>query len=1291
MTNNRALILVFALLAMLLTPQRDTAASAPTPKKVLLLTSYHQGDRWNDSVVLGVREALAPLESVNLSIENLDMRRYFDPDHARLTAEYIFAKYETRPQDLVLVADDPALNFLLSVREKLFSNTPVVFCGINNFSPSRIQGQSNITGINETLSLDTTLELALKLFPHTTRIMAVVSDTEANGRINLEQFRAAAARMQGRVQFGELLNMTDKDAPDILSSLPKNSLVLRLINLLKPEGGYLSIQDSMRIISAHTSVPVFTPWSFDLGDGALGGYVASGQDQGRAAGHVAVRILEGQKADQIPVVLDSPNAYMFDYNMMQRFGIKESALPQGSIILNRQVSMWEQYWGWLLGIVVIGGLQTVFILVLFRLWKRSRMDRDALQKSESILRALKNNIPDLVWLKDEHGAYLSCNPMFEKFFGAKEREIIGRRDHDFVDTEQADNFLDHDRRALQTGRPVVYDESFIIADTGQKFFFETVKTPMYDEMGNVLGVLGIARDITARKQAEEDLIRSSLALEESRSNLVLALDMANMGSWELNLDTMTFTFNEQFYSLYGTTAEQEGGLFMKAEEYAQNFIHPEETELVATEIGKVLAGEYDDCPAQLEHRIVTRRGDIRNIIVRYMMIKDKSGKRIKTIGVNQDITERKHVEQALKNSEERFRVLFEKSPDPLFIWRMDDKLLDANLAACHLLGYEKDELLQLSVVDIQATSVRGIPGATIATELQRAHFEGLDLHKDGTEVPVEIVTVPIHIGDQEYAFSAVRDITARKQAEQELQRMSQLIENVDSIAVFKDPELRYLAVNQAYLNLTGRKSLTEVTGKTDRDLFGGIATEEQIAAYMNNDRAAMELPAGQVITVVESSIMKDGTNRTFLTKKFPVYDRDAKSCLGVATLATDITDLKRMESSLLEAKERAEAANKAKSEFLANMSHEIRTPLNGILGMMQLLEITSLDEEQKQFVLMAIKSANRLTRLLSDILDLSRVEAGKMTICETEFVPPELVESVSELFHVTIREKDIPLKCFIDPKIPPRLIGDDARVRQILFNLVGNAFKFTVKGHVSLEVTPVSTDRDGVVMVLFSISDTGIGIPDDKLDGLFMPFAQVNNSYTRDFQGAGLGLAIVKRLVDLLNGKISVQSNLGSGTNVNILLPFKLPEGRDFHLGQISVQPDPAEQVLRILLVEDEPSNSYALTKLLEKIGHNVALAENGQQALELLTAQDFDVILMDVQMPVMNGMEATKTIRQSSVLGMKKDIYIIAMTAYAMTGDRERFLEAGMNDYIAKPVHIAELKKTLGQVAKKLKSSKIR
>jgi len=311
----------------------------------------------------------------------------------------------------------------------------------------------------------------------------------------------------------------------------------------------------------------------------------------------------------------------------------------------------------------------------------------------------------------------------------------------------------------------------------------------------------------------------------------------------------------------------------------------------------------------------------------------------------------------------------------------------------------------------------------------------------------------------------------------------------------------------------------------------------------------------------------------------------------------------------------------------------------------------------------------------------------------------ELADSVTDLFTVTARDKGVNLECSIDSDISSLLIGDEARVRQILFNLVGNALKFTKHGSVKLEMTSLGAGKDETFNVLFTVSDTGIGIPDDKLKDLFKPFVQVDGSYTRSFQGAGLGLAIVKRLVDLMGGKVSVASTVGEGTTIHLLLPFKLPEGVSAPKIQGATgRLREAQRKLRILLAEDEPSNAMPIQSLLEKAGHTVTLAEDGQQVLDLLKAQDFDVILMDVQMPVLNGVEATQEIRRledeknSSIPAFQHPsiqasqhsrIPIIALTAYAMLGDREKFLEAGMDDYLGKPTRMEDLQKVLERIVR--------
>jgi len=434
---------------------------------------------------------------------------------------------------------------------------------------------------------------------------------------------------------------------------------------------------------------------------------------------------------------------------------------------------------------------------------------------------------------------------------------------------------------------------------------------------------------------------------------------------------------------------------------------------------------------------------------------------------------------------------------------------------------------------------------------------------------------------------------------------------------------------------------------------------------------------GQVDHFIMSVSRKNGEPAELEVSARVVRDNTGDP-VAVEGVFRDVTEQNTNAQRLREALQGAEAASTAKSEFLANMSHEIRTPLNGVLGMLQLLRNSQLDPEQAEYVEIAVTSGQSLLQLISDILDLSKIEAGKIEVEMEQFKLDEVIKAILESFRDQARQKAIDIELEYPGSVESWFMGDAKRIKQMLFNLVGNAVKFTEKGGVKVSVHSLGRSRKGRERLLLIIADTGAGIAAEEFYRIFEPFTQVNGKYNRRYAGTGLGLSIVKRLMDIMGGNIQYDSEEGKGTTVYLRLDLEPVPGAAVR----SEQEDGVRlPELKVLVAEDNPVNSLTLMRMLQSLGMEATAVEDGEKALAALAEVKPDLVLMDVQMPVMDGIEATKSIRGGMVDNADPDVPIIAVTAHAMVGDRQKFLEAGMDGYIAKPVDMDNLGEVIAAV----------
>lgn len=511
-------------------------------------------------------------------------------------------------------------------------------------------------------------------------------------------------------------------------------------------------------------------------------------------------------------------------------------------------------------------------------------------------------------------------------------------------------------------------------------------------------------------------------------------------------------------------------------------------------------------------------------------------------------------------------------------------------------------------------------------------------------------------------------------------KLRYILDNVSACIYLKDTNGRYLFANQQVCKLFGYP-LEEILNQTDEKFL----EEETAKIILKNDKSVL-LEGKTLHAEEEIHNRADGKTHPFLTVKIPLRNQTGE-IYALCGISTDIGITKEIQKELERAKDSAEIANKAKSEFLASMSHEIRTPLNGVIGLTQILFKTNLDEEQSSLVKTIASAGQSLLVILNDILDFSKIEAGKMKIEKIKFDLRNTVTEIFDLLSIESKSKSIELKLEIDPEVPDFIYSDPSRIRQIIFNLLGNAIKFTETGFVVFRLKKQNE------WIRIEVEDSGIGIPTEKLKFIFNKFSQADASTSRRYGGTGLGLAISDRLASLLGGTIGVESQVNKGSLFWCLLPYEKPiSSNNNDSVNTPLNPNSSIESLftnqKFLIVEDNILNQKVIGGLLRKYNINFDVAENGEVALQFFQQNQYDLILMDCEMPVMDGFEATLHIRELEKTKQEKTI-ILAVTAHVLDEHKERCFAVGMDGFIGKPFYIENLLKTYQKVSESRKKSR--
>ncbi|WP_348535988.1 PAS domain S-box protein [Labrys sp. LIt4] len=1008
-----------------------------------------------------------------------------------------------------------------------------------------------------------------------------------------------------------------------------------------------------------------------------------------------------------------------------------------------------------------------------------------LRKSTDLLQAVFDGTTDAIFLKDLEGRFVMLNQATARFLGRPAAEILERDLRDVVDPENAARILRTDREIMARGKAVTMEESFIVNGVRRHFF--VTKVPRRDENGEVIGLIGVSRDVT-------DIRATETALRHSEARWEFALNGAGDGLWDWDLRTGHVFYSRQWKAMLGH-AESEIGPTLN--EFVDR-IHPDDLQASWEAVERHMRGEAPDFVIELRMR--AKDGSWRTILDRGKAIeRDEDGSPLRIIGTHTDITARKQIEMELSARVRWLSEMMENLPiGAAFV--TDDGIL-VNRAIEDLTGYGREELSKPDawsrhfgddLFEALASGENGDRAGRTYHTGQHSFFR-----KDGMLRLAEVAAA--RVGD--HAIWLMRDVTDNKELEAQL---SSLVDNLPHGAVYRlvqtpDGKLSLPYVSAGILALTGvpaseimerRGAFTQTIHEDDLPRYNAMLEVSLSRGDVFDCQFRCRTRDGRVLwlhcrsgpryqadgTVIWDGVMQDITARKqaedlivalkermelairvggvgiwdmnaqeqkyiwddqmyvlyglehgafdgsierwlsllhpddvdrvfaqwqeattetgafesefrivhpsgairYIRGQAKVFRADDGSVLRALGINQDVTEERRTAQALIQARKAAEAAQEAKGEFLAVMSHEIRTPMNTVLGMTRLALQAEQDPRQRNYLEKISASAQTLTSILNDILDYSKIEAGKLELEESEFKLEAVLESVSAVTAMKAEEKGIEIIYAVAPDVPTRLVGDSLRLGQVLINLVNNAVKFTHKGEIVVSVDVEQATATNAIRLQFAVQDTGIGLDADQVAGLFQAFTQAEKHVSRQYGGTGLGLAICKRLVEGMNGQIWVSSTLGKGSTFYFTVEFRSPQRAASYDGVLRSSELKGK---RVLIVDDNASARETLAGMVHDFGMETHVVGSGKAALTALSQaceqqRPFEVVLMDWRMPGMDGLETAGHIKNDARL--KSTPAVLMVTAYGREEVLRRAEQLGLHGVLVKPVTVSVMFNTI-------------